>query len=151
MLAESAEVAQSVTYREPKIPIVSNVRGEVLSPEQATDPAYGVRHAREPVRFADAVATLAQQGATTYLELGPDPVLCAMARECLGNEESQAAFVPTLREGRPEAEAISIAIAHAHTAGAKLDWGAFFKGTGANRVALPTYPFQRKRYWLASP
>ena len=104
---------------------------------------------REAVRFADAVATLDQQGASTYLELGPDPVLCAMARECLG-EDAQAAFVPTLREGRPEAEAISTAIAGAHAAGAKLDWGAFFAGTGAKRVPLPTYPFQRERYWLDS-
>ena len=104
---------------------------------------------REPVRFADAVETLPSQGATTYLELGPDPVLCAMARECLG-EEAQVAFVPTLREGRPEAGAIATAIAGAHAAGAKLDWGAFFEGTGAKRVPLPTYPFQRRHYWLAS-
>src|SRR5260221_14794414 len=73
-----------------------------------------------------------------------------MARECLEDEGSQVAFVPTLREGRSEADAISTAIAHAHAAGAKLDWGAFFKGTGAKRVPLPTYPFQRKRYWLDS-
>src|SRR5260221_9902195 len=107
MLAEFAGVARGPTYRERKIRIAYNVGGERLSPEQATAPAYWVRHAREPVRFADAVATLQGQGATTYLELGPDPVLCAMARECLGDEDGQAAFVPTLREGRPEAEAIS--------------------------------------------
>src|SRR5260221_4548485 len=150
MLDEFAEVAEGLAYREPKIPIVSNLTGELLGPEQATDPAYWARHAREPVRFADAIEILQEQGATTYLELGPDPVLCAMARECLGDEDDGPAFVSTLREGRPEADAISTAIAHAHVAGAKLDWGAFFKGTGAKRVALPTYPFQRKRYWLAS-
>src|SRR5258707_13335519 len=150
MLAEFAEVAESLTYREPKISIVSNVSGDLLSSEQATDPAYWVRHAREPVRFAGAIETLQGQGATTYLELGPDPVLCAMARECLGDEESQAAFVPTLREGRPEADAISTTIAHAHTAGARRDWRAFFKGTGAKLGPLPTYPFQRERYWLSA-
>jgi NADPH:quinone reductase-like Zn-dependent oxidoreductase len=149
MLEEFAEIAATLTYSEPTVPIVSNVTGELLSAEQATDPAYWVRHAREPVRFADAVATLAEQGVGTYLELGPDPVLCAMARECLGDDE-QAAFVPTLRESRPEAGAISTAIAHAHAAGAKLDWAAFFAGTGARRVSLPTYPFQRRRYWMDS-
>ena len=69
--------------------------------------------------------------------------------ECLGEEaQEKVAFVPTLREGREEGDAIATAIAHAHASGAKLDWGAFFEGTGAKRVPLPTYPFQRKRYWL---
>src|SRR5258707_2877827 len=150
MLAEFAEVAESLDYSEPKIPIVSNVSGELLSPERAPAPAYWVRHVREPVRFADAVATLHDQGASAYLELGPDPVLCAMVRECLGDDDSQVAFIPTLREGRAEGDVISTAIAHAHAAGAKLDWGVLFKGTGAKRVPLPTYPFQHTRYWLAS-
>jgi malonyl CoA-acyl carrier protein transacylase len=150
MLEEFAEVADSLTFSEPELALVSNVSGELLTPEQATDPAYWVSHVRQPVRFADAIATLQAQGTSTYLELGPDPVLCAMARECLGEEQDNAAFVPTLREGRTEAEAISTAIAGAHVAGAKLDWETFFKGTGAKRVPLPTYPFQRKRYWLAS-
>ena len=150
MLEEFAEIANSLTYSEPEIPLVSNVTGELFTPEQAQDPSYWVTHAREPVRFAAAIATLKAQGTTTYLELGPDPVLCAMARECLGEEQGKAAFIPTLREGRAEAEAISTAIASAHVAGAKLDWGSFFKGTGAKRVPLPTYPFQRERYWLSS-
>ncbi|HEX6688663.1 MAG TPA: acyltransferase domain-containing protein, partial [Solirubrobacterales bacterium] len=150
MLEEFAAVAESLAYNQPKTPIVSDVTGEVLAAEQATDPAYWVSHVREPVRFADAIATLQAQGTSAYLELGPDPVLCAMARECLGEEQDKAAFVPTLREGRSEAEAISTAIGNAHVAGAKLDWEAFFKGVGARGVPLPTYPFQRKRYWLDS-
>ena len=143
MLEEFAEVAESLAYSEPHIPIISNVTGELLSPEQATDPAYWVAHVREPVRFADAVATLAKQGAAIYMELGPDPVLCAMAQESLG-EDTQAAFVPTLRESRAEDDAISTALAQAHASGAKLDWEAFFSGVAAKRVPLPTYPFQRR-------
>ena len=150
MLEQFAEVAKSLTFNEPKIPLISNLTGEPLSKEQAQDPSYWVTHAREPVRFADAIATLKAQGTTTYLELGPDPVLCAMARECLGEEQDKAAFIPTLREGRAEAGAITTAIASAHVSGAKLDWGAFFAGTGAKRVPLPTYPFQRSRYWLSA-
>ena len=71
-----------------------------------------------------------------------------MARECLGTEQDRAAFIPTLREGRAEAEAVVTAIAGAHVAGVKMDWGTFFKGTNAKRVPLPTYPFQHKHYWL---
>ncbi|MGC1853496.1 MAG: SDR family NAD(P)-dependent oxidoreductase, partial [Solirubrobacterales bacterium] len=151
MLEEFAEVAESLNFSDPKLTIVSNVTGEPLAPEQATDPAYWVRHVREPVRFADAISTLQKQGASAYLELGPDPVLCSMARECLGEEgQDKAAFVPTLREGREEAGAVSTAIAAAHAAGAKVEWETFFAGTGARRVPLPTYPFQCKRYWIAA-
>ncbi|HEX3324577.1 MAG TPA: type I polyketide synthase, partial [Solirubrobacterales bacterium] len=149
MLEEFSEVAGSLSFSEPKLPIVSNVTGELLTKEQATDPAYWVAHVRQPVRFAQGIESLSAQGTTTYLELGPDPVLCAMARECLG-EDVEAAFIPTLREGREEAAAISTAIGTAFVAGAKVEWGAFFKGTGAKRVPLPTYPFQRRRYWLDS-
>ncbi|MGC1852927.1 MAG: acyltransferase domain-containing protein, partial [Solirubrobacterales bacterium] len=151
MLEEFGEVAGSLSFSEPEIAIVSNLTGEPLTPEQAIDPAYWVRHAREPVRFADAVATLAKQGTSAYMELGPDPVLCAMVRECLGAEaEAEASFIPTLREGREEKDAISASIAHGHVSGAKLDWESFFAGSGAKRVPLPTYPFQRQRYWLDS-
>ncbi len=151
MLGEFAEVAKTLTYDEPKIPIVSNLSGELLSPEQATDPAYWVAHAREPVRFADSVATLAEQGAGAFVELGPDPVLSAIAQELLTEKEGgSVAFAAALREGRAEAQTLTGAIAAAHASGAKVDWQAFFKDTGAKRAPLPTYPFQGKRYWLAS-
>jgi acyl transferase domain-containing protein/short-subunit dehydrogenase/acyl carrier protein len=150
MLDEFAAVCASLSFNEPQVPIVSNLTGEALGAEQATDPAYWVRHAREAVRFADTVAALQAQGATTFVELGPDPVLCAMARECLGEEAGRFAFVSTLREGRAERGAATRALAAAHAAGAAVEWSAFFAGSGAGTVPLPTYPFQRKRYWLAS-
>ena len=147
MLAEFQELAQGLTYQEPQIPILSNTSGELLSAEQATDPAYWVAHVREPVRFCDAIESLAEQGTTTYLELGPDPVLTAMAQQCLG-EETKATFAPTLREGRGEDQSFSGAIATVQVSGVSIDWDAFFKGTAAKAVSLPTYAFQRQRYWL---
>ncbi|MGC1853745.1 MAG: SDR family NAD(P)-dependent oxidoreductase, partial [Solirubrobacterales bacterium] len=150
MLAKFAEVAASLEYGEPRIPIVSNVTGGILESEQATDPAYWVRHVREPVRFADAVATLRSGGASVLLEIGPDPVLCAMAQETLDadGDAPAATPIPTLRQGRSEQEAIATALANAHAHGARVDWQALFTGSGAKRVPLPTYPFQRQRYWL---
>jgi NADPH:quinone reductase-like Zn-dependent oxidoreductase len=150
MLEEFAAVCASLSFNEPRIQIVSNLTGETLAAEQATDPAYWVRHAREAVRFAGTVETLKAQGVSTYMELGPDPVLCAMAQETLGEQADRCAFVPTLREGRSERAATTRALAAAHAAGAAVDWDAFFAGTGAGNVQLPTYPFQRRRYWLAS-
>jgi len=107
MLAAFEEVTQSLTYNEPRIPIVSNLSGEILSAEEATDPAYWVRHAHEPVRFADAVATLDAQGAGAYLELGPDGVLSALAQQSLppaDGDEASIPVVPALRGERPEPE-----------------------------------------------
>ncbi len=147
MLREFKQVAEGLEYFEPQIPILSNLTGEALSPEQAQDPAYWVAQVRGAVRFADSVATLASQGTTTYLELGPDPVLTAMATSCL-EDDSEATLTPTLRSGRGEAEAIGGALASAHVSGATPDWAKLYPG--AQRVALPTYPFQRERFWLSS-
>jgi acyl transferase domain-containing protein/acyl carrier protein len=148
MLEPFSAVVSSLTLNEPTLPVISNLSGEALTPEQATDPAYWVSHAREPVRFADAVTTLKERGATTYLEIGPDAVLTAMAAATL--DDAKAALIPTLREGRGEPRAIALSLAAAHASGAKLDWATYFKGSGARAVPLPTYPFQRKRYWLSA-
>ncbi|HEY2334450.1 MAG TPA: beta-ketoacyl synthase N-terminal-like domain-containing protein, partial [Solirubrobacterales bacterium] len=148
MLEPFSKVAESLAYSDPKIPIVSNRSGAILEPSEATDPAYWVAHVRERVRFADGVATLAGEGAAVYLELGPDAVLSAMAAECLLAVDRPAAMIATLRDGRPEVEALSAALGGAHANGAGVDWSACFQGTGAKRVSLPTYPFQRERFWI---
>jgi acyl transferase domain-containing protein/NAD(P)-dependent dehydrogenase (short-subunit alcohol dehydrogenase family) len=149
MLTDFEAIARELDYREPRIPIASNLTGELLTAEQATDPAYWVAQARSPVRFADVIATLVEQGASAYVELGADPVLAPMAQQCLEAEGKEAATIATLREGREERDALAAAIARAQASGAKLDWGAFFEGAKPKRVPLPTYPFQRKRYWVA--
>ena len=148
MLGEFEALARSLTYNEPRIPILSTVDGRSLA-GRATDPAYWVGQVREPVRFADAVGALAAEGATTFIELGPDAVLSALGPACLP-EGAEATFIPTLREGHPEPEALTTALAAAHTRGAAVEWQSFFAGSGARRVPLPTYPFQRRRYWLQS-
>ncbi len=150
MLGEFEQLAKELSFAEPQIPILSNSSGETLTATEAADPAYWVAHARNPVRFADAVAKLPSLGVGACLELGADPVLCAMASESLQEEAEAPATIPALRAGRPEPLALGAAIAAAHASGVPIDWSTFFQGSAAKRVPLPTYPFQRQRFWLTS-
>ncbi len=141
MLEEFRGVAEGVTFNSPCVPIVSTLGSDadVCSPE------YWVRHVRDTVRFSDAVRTLEREGVRTFLELGPDGTLCALGQECVSED---AVFAPVLRGDRPEAETFTSALARLHVCGVRLDWSAFLVETGARRVDLPTYAFQRERYWL---
>ncbi|MEU4897210.1 type I polyketide synthase, partial [Streptomyces sp. NPDC044780] len=150
MLAEFRRVAQVLEYAPPRIPVVSTVTGRVATAEELCSPEYWVSHVREAVRFRDGVRTLADKGATTFLELGPDAVLTAMAQDCLPDADGTA-YAPALRGGRPEAETLSAAVALAYVRGKKADWAAPYATTGARTVDLPTYAFQRQRYWLNAP
>ncbi|MGW0551750.1 type I polyketide synthase, partial [Streptomyces altiplanensis] len=154
MLDDFARVARGVAYQPPVIPLVSNVTGGLAAEDQMTDPEYWVQHVRRAVRFADGVNWLSAQGQVrTFLEIGPDGVLCGMARDSL-TDEPRTALLPLLRSGRPEEQTVTTALAGAHANGVDVDWTAYFADSGAGRIALPTYAFQRERYWpdtLAAP
>ncbi|KJK54795.1 acyltransferase domain-containing protein, partial [Saccharothrix sp. ST-888] len=143
MLAEFRGVAEGLTFQESRIPIVSTLTGKVA--DELVTPEYWVRHVREAVRFHDAVQTLEHEGVRTFVELGPDGVLSAMGQECV---TEAVVFAPVLRGDRPEVRALTTALAQAYVHGAAVDWQAAFAGRGAARVELPTYAFQKERYWL---
>ncbi|MCP3804694.1 SDR family NAD(P)-dependent oxidoreductase [Allokutzneria sp. A3M-2-11 16] len=136
MLEEFREVAESITYSEPSIEMVAN--GDITTAD------YWVNHVRDAVRFADGIKTLESNGVSTYIEIGPDGVLSAM-----GAESVDGTFISVLRKDRDEAHTATLAAAHAHARGIRVDWPEVFAGTGAKRIDLPTYAFQRKRFWLA--
>ncbi|MEU7109763.1 SDR family NAD(P)-dependent oxidoreductase, partial [Streptomyces sp. NPDC046215] len=144
MLDGFREVVAGLSFGVPSIPIVSNVTGESANAEQLCSAEYWVRHVREAVRFADGVRTLREQGVTAFLELGPDGALSALAVESAGDE---AVLAPVLRKGRAEEPSLLAGLARLHVHGVPVDWAAVFAGSGARRVDLPTYAFQRERFW----
>ncbi|MEV6134251.1 type I polyketide synthase, partial [Streptomyces violaceusniger] len=151
MLEAFRAVAAGLSYAPPTVPIVSNVTGEWATPDQLCSPDYWVEHARRTVRFLDGVRTLHAGDITTFLELGPDGVLTAMAQEALGDGADPAMFVATLHGEQADPVAAVAALARLHVRGVPVDWSALLPGSSRRRVDLPTYAFQHRRYWPDAP
>ncbi|MEV4616938.1 SDR family NAD(P)-dependent oxidoreductase [Kitasatospora sp. NPDC049258] len=143
MLDDFRSVLNGLAFQLPAIPVVSNLTGE-LATEELCSPEYWVRHVREAVRFADGIRALHAQGVTRFLELGPDGVLAALAQQSLPEEES-VWCAPLLRKARPEEASLVDGLARLYVRGLKVDWAGLF--AGAEVVGLPTYAFQRQRFW----
>ncbi|MEW1614265.1 MULTISPECIES: SDR family NAD(P)-dependent oxidoreductase [unclassified Streptomyces] len=151
ILAEFREVAAGVTVKPPRIPVVSDVTGRPATFEELSDPDHWVRQLRGTVRFHDGLRHLADDGVALCLELGPDAVLTALVRAAAADDGEFGITVaaPLLRRGHGEVRTVAAALSEAYTAGTDVDWSEFFPG--GRTVALPTYPYQRKRYWLSAP
>ncbi|MDC7340024.1 type I polyketide synthase [Streptomyces lydicus] len=157
MLRDFRRLAETVDFHPPRIPVISNVTGRTATAEELCAPEYWVQHIRQAVRFGDGIRALRDLGVGTYLELGPGGVLCAMGQEALGDGPAASAgdspFAATLRRGRPEPESVLEAVAAAFVRGTDVDWAAYLGGGDGRRrrVDLPTYAFQRQRYWPRNP
>ncbi|MEV7423562.1 type I polyketide synthase [Streptomyces sp. NPDC091212] len=141
MLEPFREVLKGLEFHPPRLPVVSNVTG--LVSDELTSPEYWVRHVRHAVRFHDGVRTLAAEGATRFLEIGPDSVLTSMAQDTVDE------MIGTQRRDQEEARALLTAVCRLHTGGLVPDWRVIFDG--ARVVGLPTYPFRRDRHWENAP
>ncbi len=137
-------VAREITYHPPTVPIVSNVTGEILT--STPDARYWREHIRLPVLFARQVATVMEEKPDIWLELGPAPILLGMARRCVSHW--RGVFGPSLRRGHDDWEVLLGTVAELYTAGAQVDWQAFDRDWRRRRLQLPTYPFDRSRFWF---
>ncbi|GAB1814540.1 type I polyketide synthase [Mycobacterium sp. MUNTM1] len=149
MIDEFGSVAAGLTVGKPNIPVVSNVTGQLAGNDFASV-AYWKRHVREAVRFADSVRFAHSAGANRFLEVGPGSGLTASIEETLASEPVAASVttMSALRKDRPEPVALVDAVAQGYVAGMDVDWrGAL---GDANLVELPTYAFERRRFWLAA-
>ncbi|MGA7703461.1 MAG: SDR family NAD(P)-dependent oxidoreductase [Solirubrobacteraceae bacterium] len=181
MIEEFAGVLGDVSFSEPAIPVISNVTGDVATNGELCSVDYWLRHVMETVRFGDGVSWIRAQGVSNFLELGPDGALSAMVQECLDCEESDrgsgapssvvahqlegvhgerrdggrrgrpGAVACVLRSGREDDGALLDALGRIWVNGVGVDWSALFERDNTRRVALPTYAFQRERYWLDPP
>ncbi|WP_340560324.1 type I polyketide synthase [Streptomyces sp. GSL17-111] len=153
MLAEFEEVARTVSYAAPRLAVVSNVTGALAEEGALERPEYWVRHVREAVRFADGVRAAVAAGAGILVEVGPDGVLSAMAQETLAETAPRVRAVPLVRKDRSEARSTAEALARLHVEGVPVDWRAYLAALGVTggHVELPTYAFDRQRYWAERP
>jgi malonyl CoA-acyl carrier protein transacylase len=147
MLKEFEQLANSITYNQPQIPIISNVTGKLADENIATG-QYWVNHIIQPVQFAKSITTLHSLEHEIFLEIGPKPILLGMGRECLA--ENTGLWLPSLRPGMNEWQQLLTSLAELYTAGIIIDWSVFHRDYPGKKVILPNYPFQRERYWIES-
>ncbi|MFD9326193.1 alpha/beta fold hydrolase [Streptomyces sp. NPDC060065] len=151
MLAEFGHIAGGLTYEAPRIPVMSGLTGRPATGDQLRSAVYWVRHAREAVRFGDAVQWLAHDGqVTAFAEIGPDAQLTAQAATALAETGKELLFTAAARRGdtEPEPHTLFTTLGRLHVHGLPVDWGRVYADSGAQPADLPTYPFQRRRHWL---
>ncbi|MBV8178030.1 MAG: acyltransferase domain-containing protein, partial [Mycobacterium sp.] len=145
MIADFRAAAKELTVNAPIIPIISNVNGQ-LAEQDFASADYWTQHIRAAVRFADSVGFANSAGASRFLEVGPGGGLTSSIEESLA--EADIVSVPMLRKDRPEPISLMTGLAQAFASGVGVDWRAVLPG--AEFVELPTYAFERRRFWLSS-
>ena len=151
-MAPFAEALEKVEMRTPRIPFISNLTGAWILDEQATSPEYWVKHIRKPVYFYQGMGALLQTPRTSLLEVGPDAVLSHMA----ARHPSRTRDIPVISslqggKGVDDQRSLLEAAGALWMVGAAIDWNAYYAHQKRRRIALPTYPFERKRCWIEAP
>ncbi len=144
MLDAFEQEVSRLQYGQPMLPIVSGATGAVVSERELANPKYWRRHIRDTVNFRAAMQTLWDRGCRVFVEIGPNPVLMGMGQRAL---PEAATWLPSLRQGRSDRREILTSLAKLYAAGLDVSWDAVHSTAPHRRLALPTYPFQRERYW----
>ena len=147
MVEELVRAAREVRFQAPHLGFVSTLTGKLLPPGTTLDADYFGRQVVAPVHFVGAVSTLRELGYNVFLDTGPAPVLAGMGRYCLPG----GTWLATLRPSREDWEQVLETLAALHVAGVAVDWEAFDRPYARRRVVLPTYAFERQRYWGGNP
>ncbi len=147
-VAPLAALLKKVTFQAPQIPYVSNVTGQWITAAEATDPDFWAGHVRQPVRFADGVGELLKGVQYVLLEVGPGQTLSTLARQHPAKDPKQVVLSSLSPTKDQELRSVLTALGQFWLAGGSVDWQGFYRNEKRQRVPLPTYPFERKRYWV---
>src|ERR687886_23757 len=146
ILDEFERKAARVEFKAPSIPLISNLTGQMLKAGEIPDANYWRRHMRETVQFAAGMNTLAEQGYEVFLEVGPSSTLVGMGKRCL--PKGMGSWLPSLKQGQDDWQVLLNSLGVLETHGVDVNWAGFDQDYQRCRVPLPTYPFERKRYWI---
>jgi acyl transferase domain-containing protein len=146
ILGELERAASATRLADPRIPVMSNITGRTALPGEMSRPAYWSRHVRESVQFGSGIRALWDAGCRYFVEIGPCGSLLSMGRRAL--ESADTVWVQSLCRERDDWEQILPGVASLYVHGCRIDWSALDRGRRRSTVTLPTYPFQRDRYWL---
>ncbi len=144
MIAEFEKVAARFTYGKPEIPIISNISGR-LDAGEMSGANYWCRHILSTVRFADGVRTAYDEGARIFIEIGPRPVLTALVRRTL--DDKGVNCYQSLSPNTPDSLQLATTLGSLYTDGIDIDWRHYYEGESLERVRVPLYPFEKKRFW----
>ena len=146
VLEPFAQATAKVSFGAPRLRLVSNLTGRIVTADEIRQPGYWARHLREPVQFADSVRTLAEAGCTLFIEIGPSPMLISLGRRCASIEGAH--WLPSLRPGCGDWAQLFASLSELYVNGVAVDWSGFDRDYSRRRLTLPTYPFQRERYFV---
>lgn len=146
ILDQFQDLANTIRFARPTIPLVSNLTGSTLNPDEVMGEVYWRRHARESVQFASGMRELLSKENQIFLEIGPGTTLLRMGQSCAG--DSTAKWLPSLLSGRSDWQVLLESLGSCYASGSNIDWDVFDSAYRRNKVSLPTYPFERERCWF---
>jgi len=151
---ELTRLARSIRLSPPRIPYISNVTGKPITDAEATDATYWARHLTQPVQFAAGLQQMCSPTAPVFLEVGPGQMLTSLAEQYLAGrgmaDRVALASLPHASDAQPDRAFILSTLGNLWLAGIEPDWAGVHRDEHRNRVLLPTYPFERQRYWFTA-
>lgn len=149
VLPEFERAARQIRYVPPQCALFSSMRLETIGEDNLLDANYWCWNLRNTVRFSDAMGKLYEQGYRVFLEIGPSPILVRMGSQCV--PIGKGSWLPSLREDRDDWQQLLETLGQLYVGGVDVNWNEFYRERRAHKVSLPTYPFQRERYWVDLP
>lgn len=142
---EYRRVCEKVNFHKPRIRLISGLSGQPADDEIASAD-YWCRHLGGPIHFAEGVAALDEQDYRVFVEIGPRPMLSGLGRRSM--RQWAGLWMPSLKPGQSDRRVLLTSATRLFARGVNVDWVGVDRGLSRRRVVLPTYPFQRKRYWV---